>query len=228
MNIAVIPARIGSKRIPRKNIKMFLGKHMLAYPIETALSSKYIEKVIVSTDNDEIKNIAIKYGASVPFKRPKNLADDMTPTAPVIGHAVKVLMELGWKIDDVCCIYPCTPLLDSVVVDDVYKKFKSQDVDFAYPVIHYPHPIQRAMRMSDAGEMEFIYPEHELTRTQDLEETFYDSGQFYWGKSYSWSNEKMMHTDGIGVHIKSWKVVDIDTEEDWEKAELLKKALALD
>ena len=228
MNIAVIPARIGSKRIPRKNIKMFLGKHMLAYPIETALSSKYIEKVIVSTDNDEIKNIAIKYGASVPFKRPKNLADDMTPTAPVIGHTVKVLMELGWKIDDVCCIYPCTPLLDSVVVDDVYKKFKSQDVDFAYPVIHYPHPIQRAMRMSDAGEMEFIYPEHELTRTQNLEEAFHDSGQFYWGKSYSWSNEKMMHTDGIGVHIKSWKVVDIDTEEDWEKAELLKKALALD
>jgi len=222
LNIAVIPARIGSKRILAKNIKMFLGKPMLSYPIETALSSKHIEKVIVSTDNDEIANIALEYGAEVPFKRPKDLSDDITPTTPVIGHAVKTLIKIGWKIEDVCCIYPCTPLLNYKIVDNVYKKFKSQDVDFAYPVIHYPHPIQRAMRMSDTGEMEFIYPEHELTRTQNLEETFHDSGQFYWGKSYSWSNEKMMHTDGIGVHIKSWEVVDIDTEEDWIRAEILK------
>jgi len=222
LNIAVIPARIGSKRILAKNIKMFLGKPMLSYPIETALSSKHIEKVIVSTDNDEIANIALEYGAEVPFKRPKDLSGDITPTTPVIGHAVKTLIKIGWKIGDVCCIYPCTPLLNYKIVDNVYKKFKSQDVDFAYPVIHYPHPIQRAMRMSDTGEMEFIYPEHELTRTQNLEETFHDSGQFYWGKSYSWSNEKMMHTDGIGVHIKSWEVVDIDTEEDWIRAEILK------
>ena len=222
MNIAVIPARGGSERIPFKNIKQFCGKPMIAYPIETAFSSKYIDKVVVSTDNDEIEKISLEYGAHVPFKRPSELSDNFTPTVPVISHAIKMLSELGWEIDSVCCIYPCTPLLDYRVVEYVYEKFISQDIDYAYPVLHYPHPVQRAMRMSDAGKMEFIYLDYELTRTQDLEETFHDAGQFYWGTADAWSNEKMMHTDGIGVNIKSWEVVDIDTEEDWIKAEMLK------
>ena len=227
MNIAVIPARGDSERIPLKNIKQFCGKPMISYPIKTAMSSKYIDKIVVSTDNDDIANVSLEYGALIPFKRPTELSDNFTPTAPVIAHAIKMLIELGWEIENVCCIYPCTPLLDNKVINNVYEIFHSRKMDFAYPVIHYSHPIQRALRMSGAGEMEFIYPEYELTRTQDLEETFHDSGQFYWGKVDAWINGGGMHTDGIGVQIESWKVVDIDYDEDWIKAELLKKAMEM-
>jgi len=225
VNVAIIPARSGSKRIPGKNIKQFCDKPMIAYPIETATSSKYIEQVIVSTDSEEIANIALEYDALVPFKRPKELSDNFTPTVPVIAHAVNMLIETGLKIENVCCIYPCTPLLKSRDIDDVYEIFISQEKDFVYPVIPYTHPIQRAMRMSDFGEMEFLFPQNELTRTQDLERTYHDAGQFYWGTVEAWLEQKKMHTDGIGVPIESWKVIDIDEEEDWDRAELLKKAL---
>lgn len=198
---------------------------MLAYPIETATFSKYIEKVIVSTDSEEIANIALEYGALVPFIRPKDLSDNITPTVPVISHVVKMLVESGWEIDNACCIYPCTPLLKSRDVDDVYEIFISQGKDFAYPVIHYPHPIQRALRILDSGRMEFVFPEHELTKTQDLENTYHDAGQFYWGTAHAWIDQKKMHTDSIGVEMKSWKFVDIDDEDDWYHAELLKKAI---
>jgi len=223
LNIAVIPARGGSKRIPFKNIKQFCGKPMIAYSIETALSSKEIDKIVISTDSDEIANISKEYGGLVPFKRPQELSDDFTPIVPVISHAINSLTEANWDIDKVCCIFPCTPLLNYRLINHVYKKFISEDVDFAYPVVHYPHPIQRALRMTKTGKMEFIYPKYELTRTQDLEETFHDAGQFYWGKADAWTNDKKMHTQGIGVHIDSWNIVDIDNEEDWTKAEQFHK-----
>ena len=225
MNIAIIPARGGSKRIPRKNIKIFYGKPIIAWSIELALKSKCIDRVVVSTDDDEISRIAKSYGAEVPFFRPDELSNDVTPTVPVIAHAVNKLRNLGWVLDYVCCVYPCAPLITPVEIESVYDELISKDNLFAYPVIKYPHPIQRAMKMKKTKKMVFFYPEYELTRTQDLEDTFHDSGQFYWGTADAWSDKKKMHPDGIGVEIDSWKVVDIDNQEDWIRSELIKKSL---
>jgi len=228
LNIAIIPARGGSQRIPFKNIKQFCGKPMITYPIETALSSNSIDKIVVSTDNDEIASVAVEYGALVPFKRPSELSDNFTPTVPVISHAIKMLTKLDWEIDNICCIYPCTPLLDYRVIDDVFEKFKSREIDYAYPIIHYPHPIQRALIMTETGKMEFLFPENELVRTQDFEDTYHDTGQFYWGTTNAWLSGRKMHTDGIGVEINSLNVIDIDTENDWIKAEKMKLMLTMD
>jgi pseudaminic acid cytidylyltransferase len=228
MNIAVIPARGGSQRIPKKNIWPFCGKPMIAYAIETALASKNIEKVIVSTDSEEIANVAEEHGAEIPFLRPENLSDHHTPTAPVIAHAVAELQKSGQAVENACCIYPCTPLLTADCLDDLYEKMLAGDHLFAYPVVLYSHPIQRAMRMSPEGKMSLFQPEHELTRTQDLEPAFHDAGQFYWGKAVAWLSGKKMHTDGIGVQVSSRMVVDIDHVEDIERAELIKKSILVD
>ena len=220
MIIAIIPARGGSKRIPRKNIKKFNGKPMIAWAIQVAKKSKLFDYIIVSTDDNEIKKLAEQYGAIVPFIRPSNISDDETPTVPVISHAVKEIDRLYQRVEFACCIYPCSPF---ILVSDLVKSFnllKSSSESFVYPVTEYPHSIFRAMRQSKKGKMEFLYPEHELSRTQDLEKTFHDSGQFYWGKAEAWRKLKKMHTDGVGMKIPSYRVVDIDTEDDWKRAEL--------
>tara|TARA_Y200000002_G_scaffold340734_1_gene311474 strand:- start:1106 stop:1783 length:678 start_codon:yes stop_codon:yes gene_type:complete len=220
MIIAIIPARGGSKRIPRKNIKKFNGKPMIAWAIQVAKKSQLFDYIIVSTDDNEIKNIAEQHGAIVPFIRPSNISDDETPTVPVISHAVKEIDRLYQSVEYACCIYPCSPF---ILVSDLVKSFnllKSSSESFVYPVTEYPHSIFRAMRQSKEGKMEFLYPEHELSRTQDLEETFHDSGQFYWGKAEAWRRLKKMHTDGVGMKIPSYRVIDIDTEDDWKRAEL--------
>jgi pseudaminic acid cytidylyltransferase len=224
MKIAVIPARGGSKRIPRKNIKEFCGKPMIAWAITTALESGLFDHVIVSTDDGEIADIAGKCGAETPFSRPIELADDFSPTVPVIAHAIKSCLDKGWKVEYACCIYPCTPFLqvdDLIVAFDLLHK---KNTDFVYPVTEYAHPIQRAMRQLPSGKMQFINSENELTRTQDLEKSFHDSGQFYWGKTSAWLEHKKMHTDGIGMVIPNWRVVDIDSIDDWLRAENLYKA----
>ncbi len=224
MNIAVIPARGGSQRIPHKNIKLFCGRPMISYAIELALSSKYIDKVFVSTDDDNIAEIAIKYGALVPFLRPENISDHVTPTVPVISHAIKHL-ENQVDIDNVCCIYPCSPIIKFDRLDQAYERMIDGKHLFAYPVSLYSHPIQRAMKMNSFGKMEYISSQYELARTQDLDKTFHDTGQFYWGTLEAWTQEKKMHTDGIGIEINSWEYVDIDNEEDWKKAEVMKRVL---
>lgn len=224
MKIAVIPARGGSKRIPRKNIKEFCGKPMIAWAISVALESQLFEHVVVSTDDDEIANVAKKWGAETPLVRPDNLADDLTPTVPVIAHSVKACLELGWAVKHACCIYPCTPFIQ---VDDLRKALDlsvEHDADFVYPVTEYAHPIQRAMRRLSNGKMQFFNPEYEMTRTQDLEVAYHDAGQFYWGKSSSWLEHKKMHTDGVGMPIPNWRVVDIDSTDDWARAELIFKS----
>tara|TARA_B110000503_G_C6954902_1_gene332566 strand:+ start:71 stop:754 length:684 start_codon:yes stop_codon:yes gene_type:complete len=223
MKIAIIPARGGSKRILRKNIKIFNGKPVIAWAIIAAQKSKIFDIILVSTDDDEIKSVAEKYGAIVPFIRPANIADAHTPTVPVISHAVKEIDRLYQYVEYACCIYPCNPFL---LVSDLVKAFdmiKSTGVDFVYPIVEYPHSVFRSMRKSTNGNMDFLYPEYELTRTQDLEKTFHDAGQFYWGKAESWRELKKMHTDGLGIEIPSYRVVDIDTEDDWKRAELLFK-----
>jgi pseudaminic acid cytidylyltransferase len=225
MHVAIIPARGGSKRIPRKNIKEFCGKPMIVWAIEAAKKSGLFEQIIVSTDDEEISELANAWGAKTPFKRPADLADDLTPTVPVIAHATKECLRLGMSLDYVCCIYPCAPFIeanDLVVALDLAVKNKA---DFVYPVAEYAHPIQRAMKMSITGKMEFISPQYELTRTQDLEKSFHDAGQFYWGNPMAWMAGKKMHTAGLGMKIPNWRVVDIDSMEDWERAELVFKAL---
>ncbi len=225
MNIAIIPARGGSKRIPRKNIKSFCGKPMLAWAINAAKISGLFDHVIVSTDDSEIAAVAKEQGAETPFMRPDDLADDLTPTVPVIAHAVSACLDLGWTFDYACCIYPGTPFLQITDLVKSLNLIQEQDVDFVYPVTEYAHPVQRAMRQLPNGKMQFLNPQFELTRTQDLETAFHDAGQFYWGKVSSWLAHKKMHTDGLGMPIPNWRVVDIDTMDDWQRAELIFKSM---
>jgi pseudaminic acid cytidylyltransferase len=227
MRIAVIPARGGSKRIPRKNIKNFCGKPMIIWAIETAKLSGMFDSVIVSTDDAEIAELSQKCGADIPFRRPENLANDVTPTVPVIAHAVGFCLQNGMHITHACCIYPCAPFLQVGDLVNAYELMEASAADFVYPVTEYVHPVQRAMRRLVDGKMEFISQENELARTQDLETLYHDAGQFYWGKASAWLANKKMHTDGIGMPIPHWRVVDIDTDDDWKRAEAFYKASIL-
>ena len=226
MKIAVIPARGGSKRIPRKNIKPFYGVPILARTIQVAVTSGLFDHIVVSTDDLEILAIAKAAGAQTPFVRPVFLSDDLTPTVPVIAHAVQACTDIGWDVSHACCIYPCVPLLSAEDLKGALQICVEQDADFVYPVTEYPHPIQRAMRRLGGGQMEFYSPEYEMTRTQDLDKSFHDTGMFYWGKSAAWLAHKKMHTAGLGMPIPHWRVIDIDTEDDWRRAELMYQALA--
>lgn len=221
MKLAIIPARGGSKRIPGKNSKMFCGKPMIAWAVDHASESKIFDKVIVSTDDEHIAKVARAFGADTPFVRPAELADDLTPTVPVIAHAVEACEAMGWDIDYACCIYPCVPFLESSDLVHALALMQESAANFAYPVTEYVHPIQRAMRRLPTGQMEFFQPEHELTRTQDLEKSYHDAGQFYWGKASAWKARMRMHTAGVGLVIPNWRVVDIDNADDWKRAELL-------
>ena len=225
MKLCVIPARGGSKRIPRKNLREFCGKPMIRWAIDSAFASGLFEKVIVSTDDDEIAQIALAANAEVPFLRPSELADDITPTAPVIAHAIQACQEISWPIDYACCIYPCVPFLQVRDLISSFSLMQEKKASFSYVVTEYPHPTQRAMYRSSTGKMNFVFPSHELTRTQDLEKTYHDAGQFYWGTVNAWKNDMMMHTSGLGYVIPSWRVVDIDNDEDWHRAELMYKAM---
>lgn len=225
MNIAIIPARGGSKRIPRKNIKYFYGKPMIAWSIEAAKQSGLFDQIVVSTDDDEIASIARACGAEVPFLRPVELADDHTPTVPVIAQAIEVLAEQEISPDFVCCIYPCAPFLQSEDLVAGLKLLNESTTNFVYPVAEYAHPVQRSLLRAENGQMQFLFPEHELTRTQDLPRTFHDVGQFYWGRVEAWVAQRRLHSEGAGLVIPHWRVVDIDTAEDWTRAELLYQLL---
>lgn len=221
MNIAVIPARGGSKRIPRKNIRLFHGKPMIAYAIEGALASNAFDRVIVSTDNPEIAQAATSYGADVPFIRPPDLADDHTPTVPVIAHAVRTCDELGWDVQDVCCIYPGVPFISIDDLRTAHELLVSTGAHYIFPVAQFPSPIQRALRRLSDGRVCPFQPEHSSTRTQDLEPSFFDAGQFYWGRKQAWLDYLDIHLNAVTFTIPEWRVVDIDTPADWERAELV-------
>jgi pseudaminic acid cytidylyltransferase len=221
MKIAVIPARGGSKRIPRKNIRDFAGKPMIAHAIDAALASGMFAHVIVSTDDEEIVAIARAHGAEVPFVRPADLADDHTPTVPVIAHAITACRELGWAVDHACCIYPGVPFLRVEDLVQALQLLHSSGAPYAFPVTEFPSAIQRALRRLPDGRMTPFNPEFELTRTQDLEPAYHDAGQFYWGKAEAWLTNNRVHASGVGLVIPNWRVVDIDTLADWERAEIL-------
>jgi pseudaminic acid cytidylyltransferase len=227
MNIAIIPARGGSKRIPRKNIRSFAGRPMIAWAIEAARTSNLFTHIIVSTEDEEIAAISRSNGAETPFMRPRDLADDHTPTVPVIAHAVDFCTSLGWAFDYACCIYPGSPLLQASDLAAALQLAHDRKAHFVYPVAEYAHPVQRAMRHLPNGSMQFLQPEFELVRTQDLEKTYHDAGQFYWGRSSAWLAGKKMHTEGLGMPIPNWRVVDIDSEDDWLRAEMMFKAAML-
>ena len=227
MNIAIIPARGGSKRIPRKNIKVFCGQPMIAYAIKAALASGLFEHVVVSTDDAEIQSIANSLGAETPFVRPAELANDFTATVPVVAHAIQACEALGWKFSNVCCIYPGVPFIEVNDLKGAFVKWTEGVAEYCFPVTEFPAAVQRALKHCSNGLMAPFYPEHELTRTQDLEAAFYDAGQFYWGTKQAWLNNSRIHSSGVGFEIPSWRVVDMDTPADWERAERLAASLKI-
>ena len=225
MNIAIIPARGGSKRIPRKNIKVFGGEPMVAYAIKAAQNSGLFDHVLVSTDDVEIARIANAWGAETPFVRPAELANDFTATVPVVAHAIEACKKIGWIFDQVCCIYPSVPFIEMEDLQGAFKQLEAGSADYCFPVTEFPSAIQRALKRKSDGVMQPFYPEFELVRSQDLDPAYYDAGQFYWGKNEAWLTNPRIHSSGTGYVIPSWRVVDIDTPADWERAELLAMAI---
>ncbi|MCF5518075.1 pseudaminic acid cytidylyltransferase [Pseudomonas sp. PA-3-6E] len=225
MRLAVIPARGGSKRIPRKNIKTFCGKPMIAWSIHAALQSGCFDKVIVSTDDEEIAQIAREYGASVPFMRPANLSDDYTGTIPVIQQVIEWCKENGFDAQQVCCLYATAPFVSP---DDLRRGLgvlEQSGSQYAFSVTSYAFPIQRAIRLTGAGRVEMFNAEHFCTRSQDLEEGYHDAGQFYWGLASAWLSGKISFSpESSAVLLPRYRVQDIDTPEDWIRAEWLFKA----
>lgn len=226
MRLAVIPARGGSKRIPRKNIKMFCGKPMMAWSIEAALQSGCFDVVAVSTDDAEIAAIAQTHGATVPFMRPEQLANDHTGTTPVIRHAVEWFRAQGHSPSHVCCIYATAPFVTAQDLQRGHTALIDSASDYAFTVTSYAFPIQRAVRITSANRVEMLNPEHFNTRSQDLEEAFHDAGQFYWGTADAWVQERRLFGENaVPVMLPRHRVQDIDTFEDWERAEWLFKAM---
>lgn len=222
MRIAVITARGGSKRIPGKNIKLFNGKPMIAWPIETAIAAKCFDKVIVSTDSKEIASIANSFGAQTPFIRPQSLSDDFTGTLPVVRHAVNWLLEKGETPTEICCLYPTAPFVRSSDLISGLDILRESNSEFAVSVTNYPFPIQRAIKLDDQNKITMVYPEHKMTRSQDLEEMFHDAGQFYWGTRESWLHKDQIFGENTTpVFLPSERVVDIDTPEDWNRAKAM-------
>ena len=222
--IAIIPARGGSKRIPRKNVKEFCGRPLISYSIQAALECGLFDRVIVSTEDDEIARISENEGAEVPFKRPAELADDYAGTDDVLRHAVNSLIEEDGGFESCCCIQACAPLILPKDLVESYEIFRSNDAPALIPVTEFEYPIMRAYRISDSGGLVMMWPEHEMTRSQDLEKAYHDAGSFYWfdpGRYQEIGSE--IWNDSTPYIMPAERVQDIDTEEDWRMAELLYK-----
>lgn len=226
MSVAIIPARGGSKRIPRKNIKEFCGKPMIAWSIEAAKASNCFDKIVVSTDDQEIADIAHEWGAEVPFLRPAKLSDDHTGTIPVMRHAIQWLGAHFGKIDFACCIYATAPFVLPKDLQIGWDLINATACNYAFSVTSYAFPIQRAIRITERDRVAMFNPEHFRTRSQDLEEAWHDAGQFYWGTAEAWCSERMIFGEGsMPVRLPRYRVQDIDTAEDWMRAEWLFRAL---
>lgn len=224
--VAIIPARGGSKRIPHKNVKAFCGKPMIAWSIEAAKASGCFDQVIVSTDDEEIANIAREWGAKVPFTRPQELSDDFTGTLPVIHHAVEWLNRNNVKVEYACCLYATAPFVSAEDLKRGLELIKNTGISYAFSVTTYVFPIQRAIRITGNGRVAMFNPEHFQKRSQDLEEAWHDAGQFYWGTAEAWCEERpIFGEDSVPVKLPSHRVQDIDTPEDWVRAEWLFRAM---
>jgi pseudaminic acid cytidylyltransferase len=228
MNIAVIPARGGSKRIPRKNLKLFCGKPIIAYSIEAARTSGLFDRIIVSSDDEEIIETALAYGAETPFRRPSDLSDDNTTTIPVIRHAIEWADQNWRRPDCICCIYATAPFVQNSDLRDGYKKLiDNPGTGFVFPATTFAFSIFRALKMNDDGTVGMFWPEHEITRSQDLPEAYHDAGQFYWGTRDAWlKNEGIFTGNARIVPLPPYRVQDIDTADDWKRAEIMFQSLS--
>ena len=226
MNLCVIPARGGSKRIKHKNIKMFNGKPIIAYSIEAALKSKCFSKVIVSTDDNEIAEVAEKFGAQVPFVRPSSLSNDFAGTIPVVKHAINWMEKNNNKFDNVCCLYATAPFIRPDIISKAYEQLLKSKKDYCFSVTSYAFMIQRAIKISQDNKINMFYPEYFNKRSQDLDEAFHDAGQFYWGKPQAFKDELPIFSEVSSPFILPRHLVqDIDTMEDWIRAEIMFKVL---
>ncbi len=226
MNIAVIPARGGSKRIPKKNIKLFYGKPLIAWSIEAAIKSQLFDRIILSSEDQEIIKIGKEYGAEAPFLRPINLSDDFSSTDDVMKHAALWIKDNSINVNSLCCIYATAPFL---LIDDLVlglKKFKEGNFSYVFSATDYSASIFRSFEYSDNNGINMFYPENYEKRSQDLPKAYHDAGQFYWGKLDAWINkENVFSKFSYPIILPRWRVQDIDTIEDWERAEIIMKTL---
>ena len=221
MNIAIIPARGGSKRIPRKNIKEFCGKPMIAWSIEAAKTSGLFDRIIVSTDDTEIAEVAKQWGAEVPFLRPEELSNDYAGTTEVISHATQWILDQGMDVTAVCCIYATAPFIQVADIKRGLEALNSGDWDYAFTVTDFAAPIFRSFKQTSEGGIEMFFPEHFVTRSQDLPTALHDAGQFYWGRPAAWlEGKRIFARHSKPVVIPRWRVQDIDTQDDWKRAEI--------
>jgi pseudaminic acid cytidylyltransferase len=227
MNLCVIPARGGSKRIPRKNIRQFSGKPMIAWSIEAAQASQCFDHIIVSTDDAEIADVARQWGAEVPFLRPVELADDFTGTTPIVAHAVKWFIDQNTEPEAVCGLYATAPFVQSADLSQGLDLLSQTPSDrFVFTATTYASPIQRALKINPrTGQVHMCQPENFGKRSQDLEELYHDAGQFYWGMPSAWLNAGNLFQGSRVLPLPRWRVQDIDTEDDWIRAELMHKAI---
>lgn len=225
-NLAIIPARGGSKRIPGKNTKLFLGKPIIAYSIETALQSGLFDEVMVSTDDPKIAEIAREAGAKVPFLRSAANSDDYATTMDVIREVVEEYEKLGKQFDLICCIYATAPLVSASKLQEGYSRMKQLDVDTVFPIVAFSSPIWRGLKINSDGSGEMLWKEHANTRSQDLESVYHDAGQWYW-INHKNDVHSILGSRMGNVILSELEVQDIDNETDWQMAELKYKRLYL-
>jgi len=226
VKLCVIPARGGSKRIPRKNIKNFNGKPMIAYSIEAALKSNCFDRVIVSTDDQKIANLSKIYGAEIPFVRPEVLADDYVGTLPVIKQAIEWFDSNDQSPTEVCCLYATAPFVQVESLQKAYQQMHDRGAEYCFTATSYPFPIQRAIKVTANNRVEMFQADQFNQRSQDLEGAFHDAGQFYWGSAEAFKTMKPMFSKIASPYLLPRHLVqDIDTPEDWIRAELMHKVL---
>lgn len=226
MNVAIIPARSGSKRIPGKNIKEFRGKPIIAYSIEAANKTGLFERILISTDSNDIAEIAREYGAEAPFIRPADIADDLTGLDPVLLHTVNWLIEHDCRPEYFCCIFATAPLISREIIIEGYSVIRKHKASVSYPVTSFPHPIFRAFKINERFRLKKIWPEYFGIRTQDLPETYHDVGQFYWVDVEKYLREPHLNCSNVApIIVPRYMAVDIDTSEDWDLAETLANAI---
>jgi N-acylneuraminate cytidylyltransferase len=222
VNAAIIPARGGSKRIPRKNIREFAGKPMIAHSIACALQSGLFERVIVSTDDAEISRVARGLGAEVPFVRPEELSNDHAGTTEVVAHAINWLQSQGAWPTAVCCIYATAPFIRQEDLKQALAMLERGNWQYVFPAAAFAAPVFRSFQKNAEGGLEMLFPEHFTTRSQDLPEVLHDAGQFYWGRPRAWLEDlRIFDSRSTVLPIPRFRVQDIDTLEDWDRAEAM-------
>lgn len=226
MNLCVIPARGGSKRIPRKNIKDFLGKPVIAYAIQAAFDSRLFDEIMVSTDDEEIAEVARKYGATIPFFRSSETSNDFAGTAEVLTEVINNYKKINKFFSKICCIYPVSPLIRAASLKEAYDLLEQNQLDNSFPVCQFSNSIWRALNVDDEKKVTMIWPENKNKRTQDLTTSYYDAGQFYWLDTDKFMETGEFFTDATGsIILDELHSQDIDTLMDWKLAEIKYKMI---